>query len=96
MKPFASRLLFAAATAALLSACGARVEVPPAHVGKIMTKDGYQDTLIPTSKFRLSPCWAYCDRLVTLDVADKADPQPHITADSIEVLGALIREAHGK
>ena len=72
MKPFASRLLFAAATAALLSACGARVEVPPAHVGKIMTKDGYQDTLIPTSKFRLSPCWAYCDRLVTLDVADKA------------------------
>ena len=32
----------------------------------------------------------------TLDVADKADPQPHITADSIEVLGALIREAHGK
>ena len=72
MKPFASRLLFAAATAALLSACGARVEVPPAHVGKIMTKDGYQDNLIPTSKCRLSPCWAYCDRLVTLDVADKA------------------------
>ena len=72
MKPFASRLLFAAATAALLSACGARVEVPPAHVGKIMTKDGYQDNLIPTSNFRLSPCWAYCDRLVTLDVADKA------------------------
>jgi len=32
----------------------------------------------------------------TLDVADKADPQPHITADSIEVLGALIREAHSK
>ena len=30
----------------------------------------------------------------TLDVADKADPQPHITADSIEVLGELIREAH--
>ena len=30
------------------------------------------------------------------DGADKADPQPHITADSIEVLGALIREAHSK
>ena len=30
----------------------------------------------------------------TLDVADKADPQPHITADSIEVLGKLLREAH--
>ncbi|THU02617.1 Band 7 protein [Lampropedia puyangensis] len=48
------------------------MEVPPAHVGKIMTKDGYQDNLIPTSKFRLSPCWAYCDRLVMLDVSDKA------------------------
>ena len=30
----------------------------------------------------------------TLDVADKADPQPHITADNIEVLGKLLREAH--
>lgn len=30
----------------------------------------------------------------TLEVADKADPQPHITADSIEVLGELLREAH--
>lgn len=30
----------------------------------------------------------------TLDVADKADPQPHITADSIEILGRLLCEAH--
>ena len=30
----------------------------------------------------------------TLDVADRADPQPHITADSIEILGRLLREAH--
>ena len=30
----------------------------------------------------------------TLDVADNADPQPHITADSIEILGRLLREAH--
>ncbi len=64
----------AAAAALLLSLmfAGERVEIPPAHVGKIMTKDGYQEALIPTSKFRLSPCWAYCDRLVMLDVADKA------------------------
>lgn len=55
-----------------LTACGDRVEVPPAHVGKIMTKDGYQDNLIPTSKFRLDWCWFYCDRLVLLDVSDKA------------------------
>jgi regulator of protease activity HflC (stomatin/prohibitin superfamily) len=58
--------------AVAMTACGERVEVPPAHVGKIMTKDGYQENLIPTSKFRLSPCVAYCDRLVLLDVADKA------------------------
>ena len=56
----------------VLAGCGQKVEVPPAHVGKIMTKDGYQEQLIPTSKFRLSPCWAYCDRLVLLDVSDKA------------------------
>ena len=65
-------IVVAVAAAALLSACGKAVEVPPAHVGMISTKDGYQDNLIPTSKFRLSHCWAYCDRLVTLDVADKA------------------------
>lgn len=55
-----------------LAGCGQAVEVPPAHVGKVMTKDGYQDNLIPTSKFRLAPCWAYCDRLVLLDVSDKS------------------------
>ena len=58
--------------AAMVTACGAKVEVPPAHVGKIMTKDGYQEALIPTSKLRLPPCWNYCDRLVVLDIADKA------------------------
>lgn len=61
-----------AASVAILAACGQKVEVPPAHVGKIMGKDGYQDNLIPTSKFRLDKCWGYCDRLVTLDIADKA------------------------
>lgn len=55
-----------------LAGCGQKVEVPPAHIGKIMTKDGYQENVIPTSKFRLSQCWAYCDRLVLLDVSDKA------------------------
>lgn len=66
------KMMTALAVALVLAACGQRVEVPPAHVGKIMTKDGYQEALIPTSKFRLAPCWAYCDRLVTLDVSDKA------------------------
>lgn len=43
----------------LVTSCGPKVEVPPAHVGKIMTKDGYQESLVPTSKFRLPWCWAY-------------------------------------
>lgn len=55
-----------------LTACGTRVEVPTAHTGKIMTKDGYQEETIPTSAFRLPACWTYCDKLVLLDTSDKA------------------------
>ena len=61
-----------ASLAVFLAACGERVEVPPAHLGKIMTKDGYQEATIPTSKFRLPMCWTYCDKLVLLDASDKA------------------------
>lgn len=60
------------AVAATLVACGQQVEVPPANLGKIMTKDGYQESVIPTSKFRLPVCFAYCDKLVLLDISDKA------------------------
>lgn len=60
------------ALATAIVGCGESVQVPPAHVGKIMGKDGYQENLIPTSKFRLAPCWAYCDKLVLLDVSDKS------------------------
>lgn len=62
----------AAALALSLSGCGARVEVPPAHLGKIMTKEGYREGTIGTSKFRLDACWTYCDKLVLLNVADQA------------------------
>lgn len=58
--------------AVLLAGCGQKVEVPPAHVGKVMTKDGYQENLVPTSKLRLDPCMSYCDRMVILDVSDSA------------------------
>lgn len=81
-------IVVAVAAAALLSACGKAVEVPPAHVGMISTKDGYQENLIPTSKFRLPWCWTYCDRLVTLDVADKAykeDLQIFIPEDQLNL-----------
>lgn len=73
MKLFSGiRVVLLSLAAVALVGCGQRVEVPPAHVGKIMTKDGYQDNLIPTSKFRLEQCITYCDRLVIMDIADKA------------------------
>lgn len=65
--------------AVLLVGCGDKVEVPPAHVGKIMTRYGYQPEIINTSKFRLDPCWAYCDKLVTLDASDKT------TTENLEI-----------
>lgn len=86
-------IAIAIAASALLAACGKPVEVPPAHVGMISTKDGYQENLIPTSKFRLDRCWAYCDRLVLLDVADKAykeDLQIFIPEDQLN-LGVTVQ-----
>lgn len=58
------------AVAVGLSACGERVEVPSAAVGKIMTKDGYKPGVVSTSKFRLDQCFVYCDKIVLLSVAD--------------------------
>lgn len=64
---------------AVLVGCGQKVEVGPAEIGKVMTSKGYQEGTIPTSKFRLDPCWTYCDKLVTLDVSDKS------SVESVEV-----------
>jgi hypothetical protein len=55
-----------------LVGCGPKVEVPAAYVAKIMTKDGYKEGTIGTSKFRLDPCFAYCDREVLLNVGDRS------------------------
>jgi regulator of protease activity HflC (stomatin/prohibitin superfamily) len=59
-------------TVLMLTACGEKVDVPPAHIGKIMTKDGYQENIVPPSSFRLPWCWTYCDKIVLLDTSDKA------------------------
>ena len=64
--------LVVSALAVSLAACGSKVEVPAAHVAKIMTKDGYKADTNGTSKFRLDRCWAYCDKLVLLDASDQA------------------------
>lgn len=58
------------ASALLLGACGEKVEVPPAYVGKILTKTGYKPETVPPSMFRLDFCMAFCDKLVILEVAD--------------------------
>lgn len=55
-----------------LTACGKRVEVPPAHMGKVMTKDGYREGVVGTSKFRLDFVPFYPHKLVMLDVSDRA------------------------
>jgi hypothetical protein len=54
----------------LLTACGERVKVPPAHVGKVLTKSGYQEGFVNPSQFRLEACMAYCDKLVLLKASD--------------------------
>lgn len=66
------KTVLAISALSFLAACGSRVEVPPAHVGKILTKDGYQEAIIPPSKFRLDWCMVYCDKLVLLNVGDQA------------------------
>lgn len=72
MKKILLGIVLAAATT--MSGCfwGEKVEVPPAAVGKVMTKQGYNEGVITTSKFRLPKCWAYCDSLVILSVADQS------------------------
>ena len=77
-----------ALAAALMVGCGQKVEVPPGFVGKIMTKDGYQEGMIPTSKLRLPFCMNYCDRMVVLDATDKSFIEPmkiFIPSDKLEV-----------
>ena len=59
-----------------ITACGTGVQVPPAHVGKVLTKNGYAPETIPPSKFRLPACFMYCDRLVLLEASDSGFREP--------------------
>lgn len=63
-------VVLAAGLAMLLAACGERVQVPPAHVGKVLTKNGYKPDTVQPSKFRLDACFAYCDALILVEVSD--------------------------
>lgn len=71
-----NKTLAALSLALALTACGKKVEVPPAHVGKVMTKDGYQAGTVASSKFRLPPCIQWCDKLVILNTSDQAKEEP--------------------
>jgi len=68
------KMISVLAIAVMLNGCGwvigDKVEVPPAHVGKIMGENGYREGVIPTSKFRLDGCFAWCDKLITMSIAD--------------------------
>ena len=55
---------------------GDRVEVPAATIGKVMGREGYREGVIPTSRFRLDACIVYCDRLVTMSIADFSVTEP--------------------
>lgn len=65
------KLIAITLTAFVLAACGEAVEVPPAYVGKILTKNGFKPETVPPSKFRLGPCFWYCDKLVLAEMSDK-------------------------
>lgn len=54
----------------MMVACGEKVEVPPGSVAKIYGSQGYKEGIRPTSKFRLDPCWSYCDKIVYLQASD--------------------------
>jgi hypothetical protein len=59
----------------LLSGCslfGEKVTIPPANVGKVLTKDGFKKDTYGPSRFRLDSCFFYCDRLITLETSDRA------------------------
>lgn len=64
------KLMMTLALTPFLVACGEAVEVPPAHVGKILAAEGFRDETIPPSKFRLPVCWAYCDKLILVEASD--------------------------
>ena len=67
------RVLLGVLLAALLlgvGGCGELVEVPPAHVGKVLTKAGYQQGLKSPSRFRLPYDFMNPPKLVLAEVSD--------------------------
>jgi len=69
-------LLALAISALTTTACvGPQVEVPPAYVGKITTDSGFQEGIIPPSRFRLEGMCMICDGLVLVEASDVAQKE---------------------
>lgn len=76
------------ALAGVIVGCGEKVSVPPGHFAKLLTKDGYQEEMIPASEFRLPACLTYCDRLVVVDGTDRPyneEMEIFIPADKLNI-----------
>lgn len=72
MKGFITKAALLTAMAFGVSGCvvGEKVEVPPASVGMVLGKNGYQGDIIPPSRFRLPACFLNCDKLVVIEAGD--------------------------
>lgn len=56
----------------LVAACGEKVEVPPAHVGIVLHKAGYEGSFLPPSAFRLDVCViGPCPQIVLISTQDE-------------------------
>lgn len=70
MQSFLKVSAAAVAAVALTGCIGESVQVPPAHVGKILSKDGFRPGVIKPSQFRLPLCFFYCDKLIVVESSD--------------------------
>lgn len=70
MKKIIPVILLIAAIPFALALFGTAVEIPPAHVGKLSTKNGLQQGIIPPSKIRLSNLCITCDNLILAEASD--------------------------
>ena len=66
-------LVLVAAFVCLLSVgCGSLVEIPPASKGRVLTSGGYQESILPPSRFRLPYAPVTPPKLVIVEASDQA------------------------
>lgn len=70
MKKIILFLLILFAIPFVIASFGTAVEIPPAHVGKLSTKNGLQQGVIPPSTIRLSNLCLTCDKVILAEASD--------------------------